>query len=151
MKILQETGMRPDLLELEITETMIMNHIDIAAEKAAAMKALGVKLAIDDFGTGYSSLSQLKRFPIDTLKIDRAFVRDIPHSVDDTAITRAVVSLGKALGVRVVAEGVETAAQYEFLRDNGCDEIQGFYFSKPCHPDAFVDLLKDPSKHRLGD
>ncbi len=151
VKILEETGMRPDLLELEITETMIMNHIDIAAEKAAAMKTLGVKLAIDDFGTGYSSLSQLKRFPIDTLKIDRAFVRDIPHSVDDTAITRAVVSLGKALGVRVIAEGVETAAQYEFLRDNGCDEIQGFYFSKPCHPDAFADLLKDPSKHLLGD
>ena len=149
--ILAETGMRPDLLELEITETMIMNHIDIAAEKAAALKTLGVKLAIDDFGTGYSSLSQLKRFPIDTLKIDRAFVRDIPHSVDDTAITRAVVSLGKALGVRVIAEGVETAAQYEFLRDNGCDEIQGFYFSKPCHPDAFVDLLKDPGKRRLGD
>jgi diguanylate cyclase (GGDEF)-like protein/PAS domain S-box-containing protein len=151
VQILEETGMRPELLELEITETMIMNHIDIAAEKAAAMKVLGVKLAIDDFGTGYSSLSQLKRFPIDTLKIDRAFVRDIPHSVDDTAITRAVVSLGKALGVRVIAEGVETAAQYRFLRDNGCDEIQGFYFSKPCHPDAFGDLLKEPSKHRLGD
>jgi diguanylate cyclase (GGDEF)-like protein/PAS domain S-box-containing protein len=149
--ILEETGMRPDLLELEITETMIMNHIDIAAEKAAAMKALGVKLAIDDFGTGYSSLSQLKRFPIDTLKIDRAFVRDIPHSVDDTAITRAVVSLGKALGVRVIAEGVETAAQYLFLRDNGCDEIQGFYFSKPCHPDAFAGLLKQPGTHRLGE
>ena len=148
--ILEETGMLPELLELEITETMIMNHIDIAAEKAAALKSLGVKLAIDDFGTGYSSLSQLKRFPIDTLKIDRAFVRDIPHSVDDTAITRAVVTLGKALGVRVIAEGVETAAQYEFLRDNGCDEIQGFYFSKPCHPDAFVDLLKDPGKYRLG-
>ena len=147
VKILEETRMRPDLLELEITETMIMNHVDIAAEKAATMKTLGVKLAIDDFGTGYSSLSQLKRFPIDTLKIDRAFVRDIPHSVDDTAITRAVVSLGKALGVRVIAEGVETAAQYEFLRDNGCDEIQGFYFSKPCHPDAFADLLR---QHRLG-
>ncbi|MEO8465035.1 MAG: EAL domain-containing protein [Gammaproteobacteria bacterium] len=150
VKVLEETGMRPDLLELEITETMIMNHVDIAAEKAAAMKALGVKLAIDDFGTGYSSLSQLKRFPIDTLKIDRAFVRDIPHRVDDTAITRAVVSLGKALGVRVIAEGVETAAQYEFLRDNGCDEIQGFYFSKPCHPDAFAELLRDPSKHPRG-
>jgi len=147
VKILEETRMRPDLLELEITETMIMNHVDIAAEKAATMKTLGVKLAIDDFGTGYSSLSQLKRFPIDSLKIDRAFVRDIPHSVDDTAITRAVVSLGKALGVRVIAEGVETAAQYEFLRDNGCDEIQGFYFSKPCHPDAFADLLR---QHRLG-
>ena len=108
--ILGATGMAPELLELEITESMIMHHVDIAAEKAAAMKTLGIKLAIDDFGTGYSSLSQLKRFPIDTLKVDRAFVRDIPQSSDDTAITKAVVSLGKALGVRVVAEGVETAA-----------------------------------------
>jgi EAL domain-containing protein (putative c-di-GMP-specific phosphodiesterase class I) len=125
---------------------MIMQHVDIAAEKAAAMKELGIKLAIDDFGTGYSSLSQLKRFPIDTLKIDRAFVRDIPQSVDDTAITKAVVSLGKALGVRVVAEGVETAAQFQFLRDNGCDEMQGFFFSKPCHPDALAELLKKAHK-----
>ena len=125
-----------------------MQHVDIAAEKAAAMKKLGIKLAIDDFGTGYSSLSQLKRFPIDTLKIDRAFVRDIPASSDDTAITKAVVSLGKALGVRVVAEGVETAAQYQFLRDNGCDEMQGFYFSKPCHPDAFAVLLKKKPRKR---
>jgi diguanylate cyclase (GGDEF)-like protein/PAS domain S-box-containing protein len=147
-EILAETGMAPELLELEITESMIMHHVDIAAEKAAAMKELGIKLAIDDFGTGYSSLSQLKRFPIDTLKIDRAFVRDIPESADDTAITKAVVSLGKALGVRVVAEGVETAAQFAFLRANGCDEIQGFYISKPCHPDAFADLLKDPRRGR---
>jgi diguanylate cyclase (GGDEF)-like protein/PAS domain S-box-containing protein len=140
--ILLETGMAPELLEIEITESMIMQHVDIAAEKAGEMKNLGIKLAIDDFGTGYSSLSQLKRFPIDTLKIDRAFVRDIPTSVDDTAITKAVISLGKALGVRVVAEGVETPAQFKFLRENGCDELQGFYFSKPCHPDAFADLLK---------
>jgi EAL domain-containing protein (putative c-di-GMP-specific phosphodiesterase class I) len=146
--ILAETGMAPELLELEITESMIMQHVDIAAEKAAAMKKLGVGLAIDDFGTGYSSLSQLKRFPIDTLKIDRAFVRDIPESADDTAITKAVVSLGKALGVRVVAEGVETEAQYRFLRDNGCDEMQGFYFSKPCHPDAFAELLKNKPRKR---
>ena len=146
--ILAETGMAPELLELEITESMIMQHVDIAAEKAAAMKKLGIKLAIDDFGTGYSSLSQLKRFPIDTLKIDRAFVRDIPQSVDDTAITKAVVSLGKALGVRVVAEGVETAEQYRFLRENGCDEMQGFYFSKPCHPDAFAELIAHAAKIR---
>jgi EAL domain-containing protein (putative c-di-GMP-specific phosphodiesterase class I) len=150
-RILAETGMAPELLELEITESMIMHHVDIAAGKAAAMKTLGIRLAIDDFGTGYSSLSQLKRFPIDTLKIDRAFVRDIPQSADDTAITKAVVSLGKALGVRVVAEGVETAAQYRFLRDNGCDEMQGFYFSRPCHPDAFADLLKTSRKRRVGD
>jgi diguanylate cyclase (GGDEF)-like protein/PAS domain S-box-containing protein len=148
--ILSETGMAPELLELEITESMIMQHVDIAAEKAAAMKKLGIRLAIDDFGTGYSSLSQLKRFPIDTLKIDRAFVRDVPQSADDTAITKAVVSLGKALGVRVVAEGVETAAQHQFLRDNGCHEMQGFFFSKPCHPDAIAELLKDPHKRGLG-
>ena len=142
--ILKDTGMPPELLELEITESMLMQHVDIAAEKAAAMKKLGIRLAIDDFGTGYSSLSQLKRFPIDTLKIDRAFVRDIPRSVDDTAITKAVISLGKALGVRVVAEGVESPEQYRFLRDHGCDEMQGFLFSKPCHPDAFAELLKNP-------
>jgi diguanylate cyclase (GGDEF)-like protein/PAS domain S-box-containing protein len=148
--ILAETGMAPELLELEITESMIMQHVDIAAEKATAMKQLGLRLAIDDFGTGYSSLSQLKRFPIDTLKIDRAFVRDIPQSSDDTAITKAVVSLGKALGVRVVAEGVETEAQVQFLRDNGCDEMQGFFFSRPCHPDALADLLKNAGKRGVG-
>jgi diguanylate cyclase (GGDEF)-like protein/PAS domain S-box-containing protein len=150
-EVLAETGMAPELLELEITEGMIMQHVDIAADKAAALKNVGIRLAIDDFGTGYSSLSQLKRFPIDTLKIDRAFVRDIPESVDDTAITKAVIALGKALGVRVVAEGVETAAQYQFLRDNGCDEMQGFLFSKPCHPDAFADLLKNPQKRTFDD
>ncbi len=150
-EILAETGMSPELLELEITEGMIMQHVDSAAEKAAALKKVGIRLAIDDFGTGYSSLSQLTRFPIDTLKIDRAFVRDIPDSVDDTAITKAVISLGKALGVRVVAEGVETQAQYRFLRDNDCDEMQGFLFSKPIHPDAFADLLKHPAKRALDD
>jgi diguanylate cyclase (GGDEF)-like protein/PAS domain S-box-containing protein len=149
--ILAETGMTPELLELEITESMIMQHVDIAAEKAAAMKELGIRLAIDDFGTGYSSLSQLKRFPIDTLKIDRAFVRDIPDSADDTAIAKAVISLGKALGVRVVAEGVETLAQYQFLRDNNCDEMQGFFFSRPIHPDAFAELLKNAPKTRFVD
>jgi EAL domain-containing protein (putative c-di-GMP-specific phosphodiesterase class I) len=150
-EILAATGMSPELLELEITEGMIMQHVETAAEKAAALNSVGIRLAIDDFGTGYSSLSQLKRFPIDTLKIDRAFVRDIPESADDTAITKAVIALGKALGVRVVAEGVETAAQYQFLRDNGCDEMQGFFFSKPCHPDAFADLLKHPRKRSSDD
>jgi diguanylate cyclase (GGDEF)-like protein/PAS domain S-box-containing protein len=141
-EVLRETGMAPELLELEITESMIMHNVDLAAEKAAAIKKLGVRLAVDDFGTGYSSLSQLKRFPIDTLKIDRSFVRDIPQNADDRAITETIILLGKALGVTVVAEGVETAEQLNFLRDHECDEMQGFLFSKPCHPDALVELLE---------
>ena len=141
-QVLHETGMAADLLELEITESMIMHNVDRAAEKIAAIKNLGVRLAIDDFGTGYSSLSQLKRFPIDTLKVDRSFVRDIPHNAEDKAITEAIISLGKTLGVNVVAEGVETAEQCAFLRERACDEMQGYYFSKPCHPQAFAELLR---------
>jgi EAL domain-containing protein (putative c-di-GMP-specific phosphodiesterase class I) len=140
-EVLRETGMAPELLELEITESMIMHNLEQAAEKAAAIKSLGVRLAIDDFGTGYSSLSQLKRFPIDTLKVDRSFIRDVEHSEDDRVITQAIISLGKALDVSVVAEGVETEGQCAFLRDNKCDEMQGYYFSKPCHPDAFAEIL----------
>jgi EAL domain-containing protein (putative c-di-GMP-specific phosphodiesterase class I) len=140
-EVLAETGMAPELLELEITESMIMHNVDLAAAKAEAIRKLGVRLAIDDFGTGYSSLSQLKRFPIDTLKVDRSFVRDIPENAEDKAITEAIIALGKALGVTVVAEGVETAQQHKFLRANACDEMQGFYFSKPCHPDALAELL----------
>jgi diguanylate cyclase (GGDEF)-like protein/PAS domain S-box-containing protein len=140
-EVLAATGMPPQWLELEITESMIMHNVELAVAKAEAMRALGVRLAIDDFGTGYSSLSQLKRFPIDTLKVDRSFVRDIPNNAEDRAITEAIIALGKALGVTVVAEGVETAQQRDFLRDNACDEMQGFYFSRPCHPDAVAELL----------
>jgi diguanylate cyclase (GGDEF)-like protein/PAS domain S-box-containing protein len=139
--VLKETGMAPELLELEITESMIMHDVDRAVERASEIKRLGVRLAIDDFGTGYSSLSQLKRFPIDTLKVDRSFVRDVPGNTEDSAITEAIISLGKTLGVTVVAEGVETQAQVAFLRDRACDEMQGFFFSRPCHPDAFAELL----------
>jgi EAL domain-containing protein (putative c-di-GMP-specific phosphodiesterase class I) len=139
--VLAETGLAPSWLEIEITESMIMHNVDLAAAKAEAMRDLGGRLAIDDFGTGYSSLSQLKRFPIDTLKVDRSFVRDIPSNAEDRAITEAIIALGKALGVTVVAEGVETAEQRDFLRANACDEMQGFYFSRPSHPDAVADLL----------
>jgi EAL domain-containing protein (putative c-di-GMP-specific phosphodiesterase class I) len=140
-EVLERTGMAPELLELEITESMIAHNLEQAAEKAAAIKALGVRLAVDDFGTGYSSLAQLKRFPIDTLKVDRSFIRDIDDNEDDRVIARTIISLGKALDVSVVAEGVETEAQYSFLRDHACDEMQGYYFSKPCHPDAFAEYL----------
>ncbi len=149
-EVLQRTGMAPELLELEITESMIMHNLDQAAQKAAAIKGLGVRLAIDDFGTGYSSLSQLKRFPIDTLKVDRSFIRDVGDNEDDKVITQAIISLGKALGVSVVAEGVETEAQHTFLRDNACDEMQGYYFSRPCHPDAFAEFLLAKVVQRSG-
>jgi EAL domain-containing protein (putative c-di-GMP-specific phosphodiesterase class I) len=135
--ILTETGMPPELLELEITESMIMQHVDIAAEKAAAMKKLGIKLAIDDFGTGYSSLSQLKRFPIDTLKIDQEFVRDVSEDANDRAIIAAVVSMARALKLRVIAEGVETQEQLAFLKREACAEMQGFLHSRPVAPEEF--------------
>jgi diguanylate cyclase (GGDEF)-like protein/PAS domain S-box-containing protein len=138
---LQHSGLPAHCLELEITESMIMNSVDQAAQTAAVIKSLGVRLAIDDFGTGYSSLSQLKQFPIDTLKIDRSFIRELPGNQDDQAITDAIISLGKALGVNIVAEGVESAAQEAFLRERGCDEIQGFLHSMPCDPEAFVRLF----------
>jgi diguanylate cyclase (GGDEF)-like protein/PAS domain S-box-containing protein len=138
---LEQTRMAPELLELEITESMIMSDVDQIVERVAAIKNLGVRFAIDDFGTGYSSLSQLKRFPIDTLKIDRSFIRDIPSNAEDKAITDAIISMGKTLGVTLVAEGVETVAQRTFLRRRGCDEMQGFLFSKPCHPEEFAQLL----------
>jgi diguanylate cyclase (GGDEF)-like protein/PAS domain S-box-containing protein len=142
---LQESGLPAHCLELEITESMIMNSVDQAAQTAAVIKSLGVRLAIDDFGTGYSSLSQLKQFPIDTLKIDRSFVRELPGNQDDQAITDAIISLGKALGVNIVAEGVETAAQEAFLRARGCDEIQGFLHGAPCAAQAFVQLYAQGS------
>jgi EAL domain-containing protein (putative c-di-GMP-specific phosphodiesterase class I) len=119
-----------------------MNSIDQAVQVATVIKKIGVRLAIDDFGTGYSSLSQLKRFPIDTLKIDRSFIRELPDNSEDMAITESIISLGKALGVNVVAEGVETAAQEVFLRNHGCDEIQGFLYSEACDPEEFVKLFR---------
>jgi diguanylate cyclase (GGDEF)-like protein/PAS domain S-box-containing protein len=147
---LRESGLPAHCLELEITESMIMNSVDQAAQTAAVIKSLGVRLAIDDFGTGYSSLSQLKQFPIDTLKIDRSFIRELPGNQDDQAITDAIISLGKALSVNIVAEGVETAAQEQFLRERGCHEIQGFLYSTPCDPDAFVRLFAQRNTPELS-
>lgn len=138
---LDQSGMQPELLELEITESMVMNHVDQAVALMQEIKALGARIAIDDFGTGYSSLAQLKRFPIDTLKIDRTFVREIAHDNEDQAITEAIIAMGKSLSLTIVAEGVETADQQDFLRSRGCDEMQGFYFSKPLPPSDFFSLF----------
>jgi EAL domain-containing protein (putative c-di-GMP-specific phosphodiesterase class I) len=134
------SGMDPRLLELEITEGMMMHDVARAVHQLDAIKALGARVAIDDFGTGYSSLAQLKRLPIDALKIDRSFIRDIPTDAADRAIVEAIIAMAKTLSLTVVAEGVETADQQHFLRDRGCDEMQGFLFSRPLSAEGMVAL-----------
>ncbi|HET7792797.1 MAG TPA: EAL domain-containing protein [Rhizobacter sp.] len=143
--ILQETGMQPGLLELEITEGMLIHNIERAIKLLTAIKQMGVRLAIDDFGTGYSSLGQLKNFPIDTLKVDRSFIRDLATDSEDKAITSAIIAMGKTLSLTVVAEGVETIEQQTFLREQACDEMQGYYFSKPIAAEEFAELLRGNS------
>lgn len=136
-EILADTGVAADLLELELTESMLVENADEAIQALWALKGLGITLSIDDFGTGYSSLSYLKRFPIDALKIDKSFVRDIPDSRDDISITRAIISMGRSLELKLVAEGVETPAHEDFLRRNGCHYAQGYYYARPLQADAF--------------
>ena len=130
-------------LELEITEGVLQNA-DHGINMLQELKSLGVSLAIDDFGTGYSSLSRLKHFPIDTLKIDRSFVKDLPLDQDDGAIASAVIALGRSLNLRVVAEGAETHEQIRFLKDQGCDEVQGFFLGKPLLPDEIPHIIHTP-------
>jgi EAL domain-containing protein (putative c-di-GMP-specific phosphodiesterase class I) len=144
---LRKSGLEPHLLELEITESMVMQSPQQAKLLLAALKKLGVHLSIDDFGTGYSSMSLIKQFPIDTLKVDRSFVRDVPSDANDCAITKTVIALGKALDLTVIAEGVETKAQESFLRDQACDQIQGFLFAKPLAGEEFAAFARG---HNLG-
>ena len=126
-----DTGCRGHYLELEITEGMVMHDPSGAVALIEELKAIGVRIAMDDFGTGYSSLAYLKRFPIDSLKIDRSFIADVPDDAGNTAITQAIIAMARTLRLKVIAEGVETAAQFDFLRSRGCDEVQGYYFSPP--------------------
>jgi EAL domain-containing protein (putative c-di-GMP-specific phosphodiesterase class I) len=128
---LRESGLSPQALEIEITETMLMDDVEAANQTVRKLHELGIGLAIDDFGTGYSSLNYLKKFPIDTVKVDRSFITDIPDSDDDCAITSAVIAMAHRLKMEVVAEGVETREQLAFLRENDCEHAQGFLFSKP--------------------
>jgi len=130
-RILQEVGIDPALLQLELTESLLMKDAQEAVRTLTSLKSSGVRLSVDDFGTGYSSLAYLKRFPIDELKIDGAFIREVTTHPSDTAIARAIIKLGHSLKFRVVAEGVETEAQVRFLQSNGCDEMQGYYFARP--------------------
>jgi diguanylate cyclase (GGDEF)-like protein/PAS domain S-box-containing protein len=130
-RALDESGLDPQYLEIEVTESMVMHDGEQMIDALQAIKSLGVHLSVDDFGTGYSSLSYLKRFPVDRLKIDRSFVNDLATDADSAAIVRTIIALGRNLGLKVLAEGVESDAQVEFLLANGCDELQGFWFSKP--------------------
>jgi EAL domain-containing protein (putative c-di-GMP-specific phosphodiesterase class I) len=140
-RIIHETGVAPGQVQLEITESAVMRDLDLAVSIMREVKARGLLLAIDDFGTGYSSLSQLKRFPIDALKIDRSFIRDIPADRDSMAIARAIAAMAGSLDLKVIAEGIETERQLEFVREHGCDEAQGFLFSRPIPVAQFADFL----------
>ncbi|HNW79520.1 MAG TPA: EAL domain-containing protein, partial [Candidatus Competibacteraceae bacterium] len=142
--VLADSGLPPDCLELEITESTLLERGSQAEATLAALKNLGVKLAIDDFGTGYSSLAYLKRFPIDKLKIDQSFVHDIPHDSGDMEIAAAIIALARNLRLEVLAEGVETPEQLTFLRAHGCDSYQGYLFSPPVPAEQIGALLKMP-------
>ena len=149
--ILRETGMLPELLELELTESILMQDAESSVAVLESLKAMGMRLAIDDFGTGYSSLSYLKRFPINTLKIDQSFVQDIDIEVDDASLVSAMIGMGKSLKQRVIAEGVETESQLAFLRTLECDEGQGFLFGHPLPAEQFEHrLLKDKAMTKFG-
>jgi EAL domain-containing protein (putative c-di-GMP-specific phosphodiesterase class I) len=141
--LLKETGLQPQRLELELTESAIMADLQRAKAMLREVDELGVRLAIDDFGIGYSSLSQLRCFPLDALKIDKSFVKDLPEHEDASAITLAIIAMAHSLGTRVVAEGVETEAQFVFLKEHGCDEVQGYLFSPPVPGPKFAKFICD--------
>jgi EAL domain-containing protein (putative c-di-GMP-specific phosphodiesterase class I) len=143
LRVLRDTACAAKYVELEITEGMVMHDPDGAVGLIQELKELGVRIAIDDFGTGYSSLAYLRRFPIDSLKVDRSFVADVPHDAGNVAITQAVIAVAHTLHLTVIAEGVETAAQFNFLRSRGCDEVQGFYFSPPVDFRSATALLSE--------
>jgi diguanylate cyclase (GGDEF)-like protein/PAS domain S-box-containing protein len=139
---LEDTGLDPRCLELELTESVLMKRADSAQSILKTLRSKGIQIAVDDFGTGYSSLSYLRKFPIDSLKIDQSFVRQIATVPDETTIVTAIISMGRSLKLRVVAEGVETREELAFLQAHDCDEAQGFYFSRPVPPDQFAKFLE---------
>jgi EAL domain-containing protein (putative c-di-GMP-specific phosphodiesterase class I) len=141
--ILAETGLDPKSLELELTESVLMKHASSTAKILQTLRESGMRVAVDDFGTGYSSLSYLRKFPVDTLKIDQSFIRQISTDGDDTTIVKAVIGMARDLKLRVIAEGVETPEQAVFLRACRCQEAQGYYFGRPVPPQQFAMLLRN--------
>lgn len=146
-RVLRETGLSPNLLELELTESIILQNTDSVLATMHRLKKLGVRISIDDFGTGYSSLAYLKDFPIDSLKIDRSFIHSLPHNDKNAAIISAIITLARNLGLKSVAEGVETTEQLHFFETEDCDVVQGYYFSRPLPEDQINDLLGHSMSH----
>jgi len=149
MRALLEYDVNPGLLELEITESAAMHDAKATSATLHKLKTLGVRIAIDDFGTGYSSLSYLKGFPIDSLKLDRSFVTELPGNQEDASIAQAVITMAHALRLKVVAEGVENEAQLEFLAAHTCDEMQGYYFSRPLPAELCTQFLREERRLTL--
>jgi EAL domain-containing protein (putative c-di-GMP-specific phosphodiesterase class I) len=141
-RILTHFKINPNRLEVEITETVAMEDVDFTVKLLKRLRNMGIKGALDDFGTGYSSLSCLRNFPIDFLKIDRSFIRGVPADVNNVALVKSIMTLGHGLGLQIIAEGVETIEECEFLTQIKCDEVQGFYFSKPIPQEPLFELLK---------
>jgi EAL domain-containing protein (putative c-di-GMP-specific phosphodiesterase class I) len=141
--VVADTGIPASALELEVTESMVMANAEQAIRVMRELKRLGLSIAIDDFGTGYSSLVYLKRLPIDTLKIDKEFVGDLTTDPDDEAITATVITMAHSLGLNVIAEGVETAEQLQYLRDHGCDEVQGMHLARPLDSQHCFEFIRD--------
>jgi EAL domain-containing protein (putative c-di-GMP-specific phosphodiesterase class I) len=140
---IKATGIEPSRLKLELTESLMADRMEITIQKMGLLKSLGVTLALDDFGVGYSSLSMLKRLPLDQLKIDKGFVDDVLTDPNDAAISRAIISLAQSLSLQVVAEGVETQAQRDFLAYQGCDQFQGYLFARPLPIEKLEAYLSD--------
>ena len=141
LETMNKLQFRPEWLELEVTEGQMMSNPDISIKKLNKLYKLGIEIAIDDFGTGYSSLSYLKKLPLNKLKIDQSFVHDIPDDEDDVAIIKAIIALGRSLNLKLIAEGVETKEQKEFLLQESCDYAQGYFYSKPIHKEEMKKLL----------
>jgi EAL domain-containing protein (putative c-di-GMP-specific phosphodiesterase class I) len=142
LDMLDYTGANPHRLKLELTESLLADNLDDVIQKMSALRVRGVAFSLDDFGTGYSSLSYLKRLPLDQLKIDQSFVRDLLTDPNDAAIVKTILALGQTLGMKVIAEGVETSAQQDFLRANGCTSYQGYLYSRPVPADEFLEFLQ---------